>query len=85
VIQSGQARADDLIEARQFLLQMGSPACSQGIGLPSIGSAHRPDPTALFKPRYRTVKGARSEPNTRKPLYVVHHAVAVFIAFGEAG
>jgi hypothetical protein len=53
--------------------------------LPSIGSAHRPDPTALFKPRYRTVKGARSEPNTRKPLYVVHHAVAVFIAFGEAG
>lgn len=54
------------------------------VRLPPRPRSGWPDPPVLFQPRDRAIKRPRAQLHTRERLDVLHHRVAVFIAFSQA-
>jgi hypothetical protein len=75
-----QTSFHDLFQAGDLFVEVSPALSAQPVGTASFVSTNRTYPATLFQPGDRTVKGARPEAHSGKPLDVSHHGVAMFVA-----
>jgi len=79
------AGANKTLKLCQLVAQILAACAGDGVRLAPDLRVSRANPASLLQAGDRAVESSRAEPDSCESLNVLHHGVAVFIAFGKAG
>lgn len=83
MFEPSQPGLDDLVQLRQFRLQVRLSRSSEAIGLTAFSGTDGPNEAALFEPGDRSVERTGPKPCTGECFDIDHHGVTVLFAVGQ--